>query len=229
LKIGRRQARAEARRFLEKPSENENLIFHKVTTLPLGTNAYFLTCRNTGESALIDAPGEAEEILARFKEKRPKWILLTHGHWDHTGALSQLKSRLNSPIAIHPSDSSSLPVLPDVALSGGEHIRFGDISLKVLHTPGHTPGSLCFLFEDRHLFSGDTLFPGGPGKTRTPEAFAQIVSSLRDKIFILPDNLLIHPGHGDSTVLGKEKKAFAAFSSLMHAADLCGDVLWKSE
>ncbi|MGB6339420.1 MAG: MBL fold metallo-hydrolase, partial [Candidatus Aminicenantaceae bacterium] len=103
----------------------------------------------------------------------------------------------------------------------------GNINLEVLHTPGHTPGSLCFIY-DRYLFSGDTLFPAGPGRTSTPAAFEQIVRSLKEKIFPLPENTLIYPGHGASTILKKEKEEFAVFSSRTHPPNLCGDVLWLS-
>jgi len=101
------------------------------------------------------------------------------------------------------------------------------VSLRVLHTPGHTPGSLCLLFG-KHLFSGDTLFPGGPGKTGTPAAFEQIVNSITEKLFVLPDETLVYPGHGEDTILGKEKQAFAVFSSRPSNPGLCGDVLWLS-
>ena len=207
--------------------EDKNLILEKIATRPFGTNAYIITCRNTGEALLIDAPGEEEKISAALKGTEPRFILLTHSHMDHTGALLQLKSGLGIPVAIHPDDASSLPIPPDFTLSGGDEIRFGSISLAVLHTPGHTPGSLCFFTGDL-LISGDTLFPGGPGKTRTPASFAQIVASLKDKIFVLPDSVRVFPGHGESTVLKKEKDGFAAFSSRDHSPNLCGDVLWIS-
>jgi len=97
----------------------------------------------------------------------------------------------------------------------------------VLHTPGHTPGSLCLL-SGKHLFSGDTLFPGGPGKTGNPAAFEQIINSITEKLFILPDETLVYPGHGEDTVLGKEKQEFAVFSSRPRTPGLCGDVLWLS-
>lgn len=110
---------------------------------------------------------------------------------------------------------------------GSDTIDVGRLKLKVLHTPGHTPGSVCFLLG-KYLISGDTIFPGGPGKTTTPADFEQIVKSIETKIFVLPDDTEVYPGHGDSTVLGKEKKEFAIFASRPHTPGLCGDVLWLS-
>jgi hydroxyacylglutathione hydrolase len=112
-------------------------------------------------------------------------------------------------------------------LNDGDTISFGDLKLEVLHTPGHTPGSLCFKWV-RHLISGDTIFPGGPGKTWSPRAFNQIIKSITEKILVLPDDTRIYPGHGDATVLKKEKDEFAVFSSRSHSPNLCGDVLWLS-
>ena len=151
---------------------------------------------------------------------------MTHNHMDHTGALAELKTTLDVPIAAHAADAGRLPVPPDTLLADGDIITFGDIRLAVMHTPGHTPGSLCF-YTEGYLISGDTLFPGGPGKTGSPADFKQIVESLKNKIFILPGNTRVFPGHGEFAVLGKEKQAFEAFAARPHDANLCGDVLWS--
>ena len=194
---------------------------------PYGTNAYFLTCRQTSASVLVDAPGEAGKILTQLKGTDPKYILMTHNHMDHTGALADVKSALKVPIAAHRDDAASLPLQPDMLLSDGDVIFCGELRLTVLHTPGHTPGSLCFL-TGNHLIAGDTLFPNGPGKTGSPADFRRIVESLAGKIFVLPDDTRIYPGHGTSTVLETEKNAFEAFSGRDHDTNLCGDVLWSS-
>jgi glyoxylase-like metal-dependent hydrolase (beta-lactamase superfamily II) len=152
-------------------------------------------------------------------------ILITHSHFDHTGALQDLKNELDIPVAAHPDDADKLPVKADLSIKDGETVSFGKIDLEVLHTPGHTPGSLCFIY-DRYLFSGDTLFPAGPGRTNTPSSFIQIVKSLKEKIFVLHENTLVYPGHGASTILKKEKDEFTIFSSRTHPPNLCGDVLW---
>ena len=175
----------------------------------------------------MDAPAEASEILKALKGTNPRYILITHSHMDHIGALSELKSKLRIPIGTHPLDVRGLPLQPEILLEDGEKVSYGKISLKVLHTPGHTPGSLCFLVG-KHLISGDTIFPGGPGKTKSPADLKRIIESITSKIFVLPDDTAIYPGHGNSTILRKEKKEFATFSSCPHDPDLFGDVLWLS-
>jgi hydroxyacylglutathione hydrolase len=151
---------------------------------------------------------------------------MTHSHMDHTGALAQLKSALNVPIAAHTADAGKMPIAPDTLLADGQAITLGNIQLTAMHTPGHTPGSLCF-YTKGYLISGDTLFPDGPGKTGSPADFRKIVESLKHKIFTLPENTQVFPGHGNHTVLGKEKQAFEAFFARPHDPNLCGDVLWS--
>ncbi len=194
---------------------------------PWGTNAYIITCLETGDSVLVDAPAEAGTIIGRLQGTNPRYILLTHNHMDHLGALSELRSRLKVPLAAHTADSGRLPSPPEILLNDGDVVSFGKVRLEVLHTPGHTPGSLCFK-TGRYLISGDTIFPGGPGKTSTPADLRQIIKSITDKILVLPDDTQIYPGHGDSTTLKKEKDEFAVFSSRSHHPNLCGDVLWLS-
>jgi len=208
-------------------AEDDNIQIRKLQLEPFGTNAYVVVCQLTKDSVLVDAPGEANRIMERLAGTNPRYILLTHNHIDHIGALSELHSKLKVPVAAHSLDMRNLPLLPEVVLSDNDTVSFGDIKLKVLHTPGHTPGSLCFL-TGRYLLSGDTIFPGGPGKTMSPAALRQIIESITKKILILPDDTQIYPGHGDSTILKKEKDEFAVFSSRPHHSNLCGDVLWLS-
>ena len=194
---------------------------------PFGTNAYIIICRKTLDSVLIDAPAEASTIIDRLKGTNPRYILLTHNHMDHIGAFAELRSRLKIPVATHALDTGDLPSPPDMLLNDSDTISAGNIKFQVLHTPGHTPGSLCFKVG-RYLMSGDTIFQSGPGKTWSPHDFQQIVKSITEKIFVLPDDTQIYPGHGASTVLKKEKDEFAAFSARSHEPNLCGDVLWLS-
>jgi glyoxylase-like metal-dependent hydrolase (beta-lactamase superfamily II) len=194
---------------------------------PWGTNAYIVICQAIGESLLVDAPGEADKILKELAGTKPRYIVLTHNHIDHIGALEELKSKLKIPLALHPADASRLALKPDMELKDGDTLEVGRLNIKVLHTPGHTPGGLCFLLR-KYLISGDTIFPGGPGKTGTPDDFRQIVKSIQNKLFILPDDTHVYPGHGEATSLGKEKKEFAVFASKRHDPGLCGDVLWLS-
>jgi hydroxyacylglutathione hydrolase len=176
---------------------------------------------------LIDTPAEAGVILESLHGTRLRYILLTHNHMDHLGALGELHSRLKVPLAVQALDAGYLPVPAEKLLNDGDILSFGKLKIEVLHTPGHTPGSLCFR-QGRYLMSGDTIFPGGPGRTGSPEAFQQIVKSITEKIFILPDDTRIFPGHGDDTVLKKGKDEFAIFASRRHNPGLCGDVLWLS-
>jgi glyoxylase-like metal-dependent hydrolase (beta-lactamase superfamily II) len=147
---------------------------------------------------------------------------------DHTGALERLKIELNVPVAAHMEDAGHLPIDPDMLLEDGNIISFGNITLDVLHTPGHTPGSVCF-HSGKMLLAGDTIFPRGPGKTGTPDSFKQIIQSLEKKIFVLPDDVIIYPGHGESTTVKKAKEEFAIFLSKSHDPNLCGDVLWLKD
>ena len=207
--------------------KDDSIQIERLSLGPFGTNSYLLICQKAGASVIVDAPGDAEKVLKRLEGTHPKYILMTHNHMDHVDALAALKSALNVPLAAHEDDAGGLPVKPEQFLNDGDTISFGEIQLKVLHTPGHTPGSLCFL-TDRYLISGDTIFPGGPGKTWSPDDFKKIVESLTNKIFTLPDETQVYPGHGDATVLKKEKHEFEAFSSKPHDPDLCGDVVWLS-
>jgi len=192
---------------------------------PFGTNAYIVGYRATQESVLVDAPAEPEVIIHRLGSARLKYILLTHNHIDHIGALDQLRAKLKVPLAAHSADTSNLIPPPEILLNDGDVIRLGELEFAVLHTPGHTAGSLCFKVGP-YLISGDTIFPGGPGKTGSPDAFRRIIKSISEKILVLPDDTQIYPGHGDSTVVKKEKGEFAVFASRSHAQDLHGDVLW---
>ena len=206
---------------------NSNLEIESLQLGPFGTNAYVLTGRQTRDSVLIDAPAEANRLIESLEGTNPRYILLTHSHMDHIGALAEIRSRLKIPLAAHAADAGRLSSPPEIQLNDGDTVSFGNIRLKVLHTPGHTPGSLCFQTE-KYLISGDTIFPGGPGKTGSPADLQKIIKSIADKIFALDDDTQVYPGHGEPTILKKEKEEFAVFSSRPHHPNLCGDVLWLS-
>ncbi len=197
----------------------------KLEIQPFGTNCYIVVCPQSGEGVIVDTPGEASRILAQAEDIKVRYIIITHTHLDHLGAFREVRDKLKAPVAVHPLEAGILPSPPDLTLADGDLVNFGTVSLRVLHTPGHSLGSLCLL-SGKHLFSGDTLFPGGPGKTGTPAAFEQIVNSITEKLFVLPDETLVYPGHGEDTILGKEKQEFAVFSSRPRTPGLCGDVLW---
>ena len=205
--------------------EDKAVWIEKLELGPFGTNAYIAACQKTRDSVLIDAPGEPDVIMDRLKDTRLRYILLTHNHVDHIGALARLRAELKVPLAAHTADIGNLTPPSEVLLRDGDVMRVGELRFTVLHTPGHTPGSLCFRVG-RYLISGDTIFPGGPGKTGSPDDFRRIMKSINEKILVLPDDTQIYPGHGGSTVLKKERDEFAVFVSRPHARDLYGDVLW---
>ncbi len=206
---------------------DDNLQIERLQLGPFGTNTYVLTCRQTGDSVLVDAPAEASKIADILESTNPRYILLTHNHIDHIGALSELRPKLRIPLAAHAADGMTLSPPPEIQLNDGDIVSFGNIRLEVLHTPGHTPGSLCFK-TGKYLLSGDTIFPGGPGKTWSPADLQQIIESITSKIFVLDDDTQVYPGHGDAAVLKKEKDGFAVFATRPHHPDLYGDVLWLS-
>jgi glyoxylase-like metal-dependent hydrolase (beta-lactamase superfamily II) len=194
---------------------------------PYGTNTYIVVCQKTGESLVVDAPGGASEIIEGLKGTQPRYILLTHDHLDHTGVLDLLRSQLKIPLATHPGNTVQLKTPPEILLEDDGRLSLGKLIIEVLHTPGHTPGSLCFKMG-KILIAGDTIFPGGPGKTNSPANFRQILSSITEKIFRLPDDTVLFPGHGPETTVEKAKEEYAVFTSRSHKTDLCGDVLWLS-
>ncbi len=208
-------------------AEDDTIRIEKLELGPFGTNAYIIACRETGDSVLIDAPGEASVIIGKLENTTPRYILLTHNHMDHIDALPQLRTQLRIPLAAHAADAGVLTPPPEILLSDGDVVALGRLEVAVLHTPGHTPGSLCFGVA-RFLISGDTIFPGGPGRTNSSADFRKIIKSITERIFLLPDDTQIHPGHGKPTVLRREKEEFAVFASRPHDSQLCGDVLWLS-
>jgi hydroxyacylglutathione hydrolase len=191
---------------------------------PYGTNAYIVVAKENGESLLIDAPAEPDDIITGLEGTRPRHILLTHGHFDHTGALEGLRDVLRVPLAAHRGDSVALKRPPETYLEDGDTVSLGSLRLEVLHTPGHTPGSLCFRLG-KYLFAGDTLFPGGPGHTDTPDDFLLILESITGKIYTLADDTLIFPGHGEETAVGASRKEYAVFAARPHPGTF-GDVTW---
>ena len=157
----------------------------KLTLGPYETNAYIVVCRKTGESLVVDAPARASEIIASLSDTQPRYILLTHDHYDHTGVLISLRSRLKVPLATHLASSYQLKTPPEILLKDGDSVTLGNFRIGVMHTPGHTPGSLCFRVG-KYLFAGDTIFPGGPGRTESPDDFKQILSSITTKFSSCP-------------------------------------------
>ena len=182
---------------------------YRVTTFSVGpydNNVYLLADVKAKEALLIDAANEAPRILKELEGLHVSTILTTHGHADHVQALTAVRGSTGARFACHPDDEKMMPIPADHRVGDGEVFRFGDRELRAVHTPGHTPGSTCFTIDDL-LFSGDTLFPGGPGNTSGPGAsFPTIIQSIRRSLFTLPDETRILPGHGKSTTIGVERE-----------------------
>jgi glyoxylase-like metal-dependent hydrolase (beta-lactamase superfamily II) len=210
---------------MEIMAKSDDIQIKRLTLGSFGTNAYIVLCLKTGDSILIDAPANPPAILEALHDTHLRYILLTHSHTDHIGALSALRSEFHIPTGAHSADARDLSPFPEMLLKDGDTLQIGNITIEVLYTPGHTPGSLCFRAR-RYLISGDTIFPGGPGRTWSPDGFKQIIKSITGKIMMLPEDIKIYPGHGPSTVLKKEKEEFVIFTSRSPNPHLYGQVTW---
>ena len=197
----------------------------KINMGPYDNNGYIVTCPETNEGIIIDTPGEAEKLLNVIGDVKITSILITHNHRDHLLGFDDFTNNVDAPVGIGTEDASALPRRPELDLKDGDVIKFGNRELKVLATPGHTDGGRCFLYG-KHLFSGDTLFPGGPGKSDNPDAFRQIIDSITSKLLTLPDDTTVYPGHGLDTTIGDTRREHQEFASKTHAPDLFGDVTW---
>ena len=174
----------------------------------LEVNCYLVGDREKNEWLVIDPGGDEEKILEAIEKRKAdiKFIINTHGHPDHTGANNIIKKETGAPLYIHKEDASLLSK-PDHFLKEGDILPLGDTSLKVIHTPGHTRGGICLLAPEA-LFSGDTLFAGSIGRTDLPGgSLPVLLRSIRDKLFSLPENTKVYPGHGPQTTIGEEKRS----------------------
>lgn len=198
-----------------------------ITTLPVGpimANCFILGCKETLAAAVIDPGDEADRILMYLAESKLtlKYIINTHGHFDHVGANKPLKDATDAPILIHALDAPMLNQLsasaaawglaadnsppPDRMIDEGDTIAFGKITMTVIHTPGHTPGGIS-LRTDGHVFVGDTLFAGSIGRTDFPGGdFETLRASIQNKLFLLGDDFQVYTGHGPQTTIGQERR-----------------------
>jgi glyoxylase-like metal-dependent hydrolase (beta-lactamase superfamily II) len=186
----------------------------KISVGPMDNNAYLLVCRETNEALLIDAAAEPDRLsdLIGHGDDRPtlRTVLTTHQHPDHWQALGAIAGAYGANTVAHPDDAAPLPVPPDFLLTDGDTLTVGAVTLEIIHLRGHTPGSLAVLHRDPtghpHLFTGDSLFPGGVGKTTTPEAFTSLINDVKSRVFDqLPDDTWFYPGHGDDSTLGAQR------------------------
>lgn len=186
--------------------EDEQAEIHKLVVGPVDNNVFVLRCRETGEAVLIDAANEHEKLLELCGRLGVRRVLETHGHWDHIQAVPAVRNA-GYDVGITGADAEMLDSY-DFVLEHDTVLEVGRLRLHTILTPGHTPGSMCFRLEGSPvLFSGDTLFPGGPGATKFPGGdFETIISSIDRLLFArLDPETLVLPGHGDDTTIGAER------------------------
>jgi len=194
------------------PPDSRELPGLSVTKLavgPMDNNAYLLRDLRTGEALLIDAAAEADRLIELIGDTPVVRIVTTHKHADHWQALAEVQAATGAAVAAHPIDAEEIPVTVTEPVEHGDTVRAGDIELTVIHLRGHTPGSIALRYDaaaEPHLFTGDSLFPGGPGKTTSAADFTSLMKDLEQRVFDqLPDPTWVYPGHGNDTTLGAER------------------------
>ena len=198
------------------PSDQRDLpllTIRKASVGAMANNVYLLTCAHTGAQLLIDAADDPARILSLIDEGSGSLdtIVTTHQHWDHHRALHQVAATTNATTAVGEADADALPVTPDRRLRHGDTLTFGEVTLEVIHPRGHTPGSVALVYNDplghAHIWTGDSLFPGGVGNIqKDPDRFASLLSDVQTRIFdVYGDDTWIYPGHGSDTTLGAER------------------------
>jgi glyoxylase-like metal-dependent hydrolase (beta-lactamase superfamily II) len=193
--------------------ELPGLTVTKLAVGPLDNNAYLLRCSRTGEALLIDAAAEAGRLLEMIGDTPVIRIVTTHRHPDHWQALAEVRAATGAVVVAHPEDADEIPVTIAERVGHGDIVRVGDAEFAVIHLRGHTPGSIALRYDaggqlagEPHLFTGDSLFPGGPGRTTSPADFTSLMDDLEERVFApLPDPTWVYPGHGNDTTLGAER------------------------
>jgi glyoxylase-like metal-dependent hydrolase (beta-lactamase superfamily II) len=193
--------------------EIDGLTVTKIAVGPMDNNAYLLRDASTGQAILIDAANEAGRLIELIGDTPVGVIVTTHRHADHWQALPEVQKHTGAEVVAHPADADFLPVPVTRRAEHGDVLTFGDVALSVIHLRGHTPGSIAVLYDasgrlsgQPHVFTGDSLFPGGVGKTNTPADFTSLLTDVTDRLFDpLPDATWVYPGHGKDTTLGVER------------------------
>jgi glyoxylase-like metal-dependent hydrolase (beta-lactamase superfamily II) len=195
--------------------ELTHLIITKASVGPMDNNTYVLRCRDTDDELVIDAAAEPERIIALCGEGPLTHVITTHRHPDHWQALAEVVARTGAVTVSHSADAPAIPVPTDELVADGDHVLVGRCDLEVIHLVGHTPGSIALLYDDPtgppHLWTGDSLFPGGIGNTHgNRQHFEQLIADVTTKVFDrLPDETWVYPGHGNDTMLGAERPYLA--------------------
>jgi glyoxylase-like metal-dependent hydrolase (beta-lactamase superfamily II) len=204
-----------------------DIIIRRIAVSDMSNNVYLLASKASGAQVLVDAADDSPAILALLAEANADtdasaalaMIVTTHSHWDHVRALAEVTAVTGAPTAAGADDVADIAVPTNIPLHHGDVKTFGDFDLEVIHLRGHTPGSVALLYRDplgpAHLFTGDSLFPGGIGNTGDdPERFTSLYNDVVTRIFDrLPDDTVVHPGHGDGTTLGAERGSLAEWKS----------------
>ena len=189
--------------------ELPGLTIRKLAVSEMANNAYLLTCTATGEALLIDAAAEPQALLALVGDAPLRTVVTTHGHWDHHRALPDVVAATGAVTVAHPADAADLPIPVKRPVEHGDTVAVGDQVLEVVHLRGHTPGSIALVWRGggTHVFTGDSLFPGGVGNTQKDAArFASLIDDVEERLFgTLPDETWVYPGHGADTTLGAER------------------------
>jgi glyoxylase-like metal-dependent hydrolase (beta-lactamase superfamily II) len=184
--------------------QDEQVEITKVVVGPMDNNVFVVRCRDTGDAVMLDAANEHDKLLDLCKRLNVRKVLETHGHWDHIQAVPQVRDA-GYEVGVTAEDSAMLDSY-DFVLEDESVIEVGALRLNTIHTPGHTPGSMCFKIEGSPVvLAGDTLFPGGPGATKFGGDFPTIIRSIEDRLFTLPADTIVMPGHGDDTTIGTER------------------------
>jgi glyoxylase-like metal-dependent hydrolase (beta-lactamase superfamily II) len=195
---------------------------------PMGfaaNNCYVLSDSETNDAVIIDAPEGCEAIRPALEGLNLRSVIVTHRHRDHWAGIETMLSFVDAPVLTGVGDVEGHEDFVTNTITHGDVIEVGGLQLRVVFTPGHTPGHVC-LVTGNHLLSGDTLFPGGPGRTRTNELLLQEIESIKRQLYVLPDGVSVYPGHGANTTIGASKAEYAVFESKPHDPELSGDVLW---
>jgi glyoxylase-like metal-dependent hydrolase (beta-lactamase superfamily II) len=207
-------------------------IIKKVGPLgPYANNAYVIVDEATKRAVFVDAPIGSADAIAAADGTDVQMIIITHRHGDHWAEVDAVKDALKAPVWCHEGDREPYKAKVFDTLGDGDEVPFGESRLRVIHTPGHTPGSICLFLETADglaLISGDTLFPGGPGRSDNPAALREMVGSIASRLLTLPDETRVLPGHGDDTTIAVSKREHAVFASKQHPEDLAGDVTWEA-
>jgi glyoxylase-like metal-dependent hydrolase (beta-lactamase superfamily II) len=183
--------------------QDSHMTVSKIVVGALDNNAYVVACRSTGEAVMVDAADDPERLVDAVDGLDLRMILTTHGHGDHVQGVGGLVAATGTRFMIHAEDEALAGRSSDRPLEPGP-IRVGDLTIEAMHTPGHTPGSMCFAVGGV-VFTGDTLFPGGPGKTSGGDDFDEIIANIENHLFVLDDSTIVMPGHGRDTTIGQER------------------------